>query len=88
MDWEKFPGDAKMEFLEPIPPGLEKTEFMALLQERIETRSLELLDYENLGALDPSLVGQQLENKSAIAAREAKEARQAELQAANEETSS
>ena len=90
MDWEKYPGEAKMEFLEPIPPGLEKAEFMALLQERIETRSLELLDYDNLGALDTGTIGQQLENKSAIAAREAKEARQAELdsKSSNGETSS
>lgn len=75
MDWAKYPGEAKMEFLEPIAPGLGKTEFMALLQDRIETRSLELLDYNNLGALDPDTVGQMLENKSASAAREAKEAK-------------
>jgi len=74
MDWEKYPGPATMEFLAPIAPGLEKKEFMALLQDRIETRSIELLDYDNLGALNPDTVGQQMENKSARARREAKEA--------------
>ena len=28
---------------EPIPPGLKRAEFMRVLQERIETRSMELL---------------------------------------------
>jgi len=33
------PGTATMEYLPPIPPGLERKEFMALLQDRIETAS-------------------------------------------------
>ncbi len=33
------PGTVTMEFLEPIPPGMERAAFMALLQERIETAS-------------------------------------------------
>ena len=78
MDLKKYAGSAKMEFLEPIMPGLKKEAFMALLQERIETRSLELLDYDDLGALDPTRVGQLTENKTAIAAREKKEQMQAE----------
>lgn len=36
------PGQAVIAFLEPIKPGLEKREFMALLQERIETASTAL----------------------------------------------
>ncbi len=36
-DWKKYPAKSAMEFLEPIPPGLPKNEFMALLEERIET---------------------------------------------------
>lgn len=56
-DWIKHPGPAKLEFLEPIPPGLGKDEFMALLQARIETRSIELLDLDNLGALDLADIG-------------------------------
>jgi 1-acyl-sn-glycerol-3-phosphate acyltransferase len=37
------PGTAIIQFLEPIEPGLGKDEFMAVLQERIETASLALL---------------------------------------------
>lgn len=73
MDLKKYPGPAKMEFLAPIAPGLKKDDFMTLLQERIETRSLEILDYENPGALDITKVGQRIENNSAKAAREAKD---------------
>lgn len=35
----KYPGTITLEFLEPIPPGLARAEFMALLEERIETAS-------------------------------------------------
>lgn len=57
-DWIKHPGHAKLEFLEPIPPGLGKDEFMAILQDRIETRSIALLDLDTLGALNPKDIGQ------------------------------
>jgi len=40
--WRK-PGVAVLEFLEPIAPGMEKAEFMALLEERIETASNALM---------------------------------------------
>jgi len=33
-----------VEFLDPIPPGLSVTEFMATLEERVEARSDALLD--------------------------------------------
>jgi 1-acyl-sn-glycerol-3-phosphate acyltransferase len=36
------PGLIVFEYLEPIPPGLKRAEFMRLLEERIETRSREL----------------------------------------------
>lgn len=63
-DWRKHPGPCTMEFLEPIPPGLEKAEFMALIEDRIETASNALIrenaspeqlksisfDYEKTGA--------------------------------------
>ena len=42
-EWNLRSGHAVVEFLEPIAPGLPKEEFMALLQERIETASLALL---------------------------------------------
>lgn len=74
MDWKKYPGRATVEFLEPIPYGLEKDAFMELLQERIESRSIALLDLENLGALNPADIGQLRENSSAREKRLAREA--------------
>ncbi len=40
--WKMTPGEAVIEFLDPIEPGLEKEEFMARLERAIETRSREL----------------------------------------------
>jgi len=42
-EWTLKPGTAVVEFLDPIPPGLDKDAFMAELQDRIETASLALL---------------------------------------------
>jgi len=39
----KRPGTIVVEFLEPIPPGLRPRDFMALLEERIETASRRLV---------------------------------------------
>ena len=39
----RHPGTIVFEYLEPIPPGLKRAEFMRILEERIETRSTELL---------------------------------------------
>lgn len=75
-DWKKYTGDAHIEFLEPIPPGLEKDEFMDLLQDRIETRSIELLDFHNPGALNPADIGRQEEGESALAKRLAREGKE------------
>lgn len=74
MDWKKYTGRATIEFLEPILPGMEKEAFMELLQRRIETRSIELLDLENPGALNPDDIGRLEENESARAKRLAREA--------------
>ncbi len=44
--WEGFlrkPGTVVMEFLDPIPPGLKRDEFMAQLQARIETATNRLV---------------------------------------------
>lgn len=76
-DWVKHPGHAKLEFLEPIPPGLGKDEFMAILQERIETRSIDLLDLDDLGALDPADIGRVKLNKVAQAREDRKKGRPA-----------
>jgi 1-acyl-sn-glycerol-3-phosphate acyltransferase len=40
--FDKHPGTAVIEFLEPIPPGLDRRTFMARLEERIETASARL----------------------------------------------
>jgi 1-acyl-sn-glycerol-3-phosphate acyltransferase len=42
-DWRLKPGEATVEFLPVIPPGLGKEEFMALLEQRIEAASFALL---------------------------------------------
>jgi 1-acyl-sn-glycerol-3-phosphate acyltransferase len=43
-DFQKFPGPAVVEFLDPIMPGLGKDEFLKLLEERVETNTNRLLD--------------------------------------------
>jgi 1-acyl-sn-glycerol-3-phosphate acyltransferase len=73
-DWAKYTGRAHIEFLEPIAPGLDKDDFMTLLQDQIETRSIELLDLDNPGALDPADIGKLEENEVALAKRLAREA--------------
>jgi 1-acyl-sn-glycerol-3-phosphate acyltransferase len=42
--WRRSPGTIVVEFLDPIPPGLPKAEFLTRLQETIETASNRLLD--------------------------------------------
>jgi len=46
------PGHAVIEFLPPIPPGLPRAEFQALVEERIETASNALLDSGLRGLAD------------------------------------
>ncbi|PHR57186.1 MAG: 1-acyl-sn-glycerol-3-phosphate acyltransferase [Robiginitomaculum sp.] len=75
-DWHKHAGNAQVEFLEPIPPGLDKDEFMLRLETAIETRSKELLDLEDLGALNPDDIGKLAENDVARSKRIAKEDQQ------------
>lgn len=50
-DWKKYPNPCAMEFLEPIQPGLPKKEFMALLEERIETATNALVREQGSSAL-------------------------------------
>jgi len=42
--WDLKPGEAVIEFLQPIEPGLDKETFMQELEKAIETRSLALLN--------------------------------------------
>ena len=79
-DFTKHKGPASLEFLEPIMPGLDKDEFMAVLETRIETRSRELLDLENLGALNPADIGKVQENDVAREKRLARERQEAPLE--------
>lgn len=56
--WRLNPGEAVIEFLEPIAQGLDKASFMNQLEAAIETRSIELLANERpvgveIGALLP-----------------------------------
>lgn len=44
--WKLTPGEAIIEFLDPIPPGLDKQTFMSRLERAIEDRSLALLGDE------------------------------------------
>ena len=41
--WRKNPGTAVIEFLDPIPTGLGKAEFLARLEAAVETRTQELI---------------------------------------------
>ena len=40
--WLKYPGEVTVEFLEPIELGLDRKNFMTLLEQRIEDRMLVL----------------------------------------------
>jgi len=82
-DWTKHKGRADLEFLPPIMPGLEKDEFMEQLEHMIESRSIALLDMENLGALNPDDIGKTVENE---VAREKRLAREKEELEAEEDT--
>lgn len=39
----KYPGTIILEFLDPVPPGLKRAEFMSLLEKRIETATAAIL---------------------------------------------
>ncbi len=54
-DWRLRPGEAVIEFLDPIEPGLEKDAFMARLETAIERRSLELIGRAAPDVLHPPL---------------------------------
>ena len=47
------PGPCSVEFLPAIPPGLGKDEFMATLEDRIETRSLALIEEQRRASTLP-----------------------------------
>ena len=54
--FEKHPGVAVLEFLEPIPPGLPKAEFLARLEAAIESRTDQLIAEARGGPVVPSVL--------------------------------
>lgn len=53
--FEKRPGTATIEFLEPIPTGLEKDAFMARLEAAVEGRTAELVSEVTGGPVTPAI---------------------------------
>ena len=44
-EWQKFPHvTGAIEYLEPIPPGMDREAFMTEIEERIETRTMQLIE--------------------------------------------
>ncbi|MFQ5563047.1 MAG: lysophospholipid acyltransferase family protein [Parvularculaceae bacterium] len=56
--WRLTPGEAVVEFLDPIAPGLDKETFMKWLEEAIETRSRELAGLAPAQPADGPLIAQ------------------------------
>ena len=54
--YEKHPGKAVIEFLDPIPPGLDRAEFMARLETAVETRTQELIAEATGEPVKPSVL--------------------------------
>ena len=54
--YEKHPGTAIIEFLEPIPVGLERAEFMARLESVTEARTQELIAEATGRPVEPSVL--------------------------------
>uniref|UniRef100_B0SXD9 Phospholipid/glycerol acyltransferase n=1 Tax=Caulobacter sp. (strain K31) TaxID=366602 RepID=B0SXD9_CAUSK len=52
----KTPGTATIEFLPPIPPGLSKAEFMAMMEDVIETRTDQLIARARGEPVGPSVL--------------------------------
>jgi 1-acyl-sn-glycerol-3-phosphate acyltransferase len=55
-DYEKSPGTATIEFLEPIPVGLDKAEFMRRLEETVEGRTNLLIATETGEPMRPAVL--------------------------------
>jgi 1-acyl-sn-glycerol-3-phosphate acyltransferase len=67
----KRPGKAVIEFLDPIPVGLERGEFMARLEKAIEDRTAELVAEATGHSVTPSVLGvPDHEQRAAAAAQE------------------
>jgi 1-acyl-sn-glycerol-3-phosphate acyltransferase len=71
---KKTPGSATVEFLEPIPPGLDRGEFLRLLEDRVETRTQELIAQATGQPVTPSVLVPAPDEIARAAAKAAAEA--------------
>jgi 1-acyl-sn-glycerol-3-phosphate acyltransferase len=55
-DFRKTPGTATVEFLEPIPPGLSRGEFLSRLEAAVEGRTQELIAQATGRPVEPSVL--------------------------------
>jgi 1-acyl-sn-glycerol-3-phosphate acyltransferase len=55
-NWFKHPGQAVLEFLDPIPPGLPRTVFMERLEAAVESRTAELVAEATGRPVTPSVL--------------------------------
>ena len=55
-DFKKNPGTATVEFLDPIPTGLARQDFMTRLEAAIETRTSELIARATGAPVKPSVL--------------------------------
>ena len=56
-NWTKRPGKAVLEFLDPIPTGLDKETFMARLEAAVEDRTAELVAEATGRPVTPAVLG-------------------------------
>lgn len=70
--FEKRPGTAVLEFLEPIPAGLPRGEFMARLEEAVEARTAELVAEATGQPVTPAVLAIPEAEQAQTAAAEAK----------------
>ena len=56
-DWKKTPGTAVLEFLPPIPAGLDKDAFMARLEAAVEDRTAQLVAEATGRPVKPAVLG-------------------------------
>jgi 1-acyl-sn-glycerol-3-phosphate acyltransferase len=54
-EYRKHPGTATLEFLDPIPTGLGKEEFLARLEEAVESKTAELIAEARGGPVTPNI---------------------------------